>query len=82
MSYEKFQEDCPGCRPVMIDFATGVPLPDSHPIMQAILGAWNETTHDERAAFHRFTCLNSRDMTDLTLVHGINAKFKKATEVL
>jgi hypothetical protein len=41
MSRQKFDENCRGCRPVMIDVVTGELLPDTHPHMMHVLRLWH-----------------------------------------
>jgi len=68
MSKLQHDDECPDCRPMLMDIKTGRPLPDDHPAMQAMQRAWLRTTLEQRQAFHRCTCLNSRAPHDLTLV--------------
>lgn len=82
MSRAHFEDDCEGCRPAVLDLQTKKPLPADHPVMKALAMVWDGTTRDERAAFHRFTCLNSREPTDLVLVHGIQQKFQRVCDAL
>jgi hypothetical protein len=76
MSRQKYQENCRGCRPAMLDLSTGRPLASSAPEMQLIKRIYAALTLDEKKAWHRFTCLNSREAGDLTVA----AKFKAALE--
>ena len=76
MSREVFDDNCPGCRPAIIDVKTGRVLPDSDPIMQKMLAIWANTTYSEREAFHRVMCLNSREPLDLFLVRGLTDKLQ------
>jgi hypothetical protein len=71
MSREVFDDNCPGCRPAILDIQTGKVLPNDDPLMVKMLGVWAETTFSERQAYHRVMCLNSRDPLDLFLVRGI-----------
>jgi hypothetical protein len=71
MSWEKFDDDCEGCRPVILDIDTRRPLPDDHPAMQKIRAIWATTSFQQREAFHNVMCLNSRDPLELTLVKQI-----------
>lgn len=71
MSREKYEDDCPGCRPAILEVGTGKRLPETHPHMQAALRVWAETTFAEREAYHRFCCLNSRDPQVLKLASGV-----------
>jgi hypothetical protein len=64
VSREAFDENCPGCKPAILDIKTQQPLPDDHVIMQAVHKVWETTTREEREAFHRLTCLN--DTSDET----------------
>lgn len=80
MSMQKHDDDCAGCRPVLMDANTRQPLPPDSPEMQAVNRMWETTTLDEREAFHRVTCLNSRADEDLTLVQGIAERIGDALE--
>lgn len=82
MSHDKFSDDCPGCRPALFDMKTQQPLPPDSPIMQAVSAIWAQTTKQEREAFHRVTCLNSRMPSDMRLVKGIVDQIRAATEQL
>jgi hypothetical protein len=66
MSLDKFDANCAGCRPCMMNPKTGQVMPDDSPEMRAVLGAWNALTPAEKQAWHRFTCLNSRTLIDLS----------------
>jgi hypothetical protein len=74
MSWEAFDDQCPGCRPCLIDATTRQPVPDDTPIMQAVLRIWQKTTRLEREAFHRVTCLNSRQPTDLLIIQSLGQR--------
>jgi hypothetical protein len=78
MSRETFNDNCPGCKPVILDPTTLKPFPYLSREMVAVRKAWETTTLEERAAFHDFTCLNSRDPNVLKLVEAINHKIEKA----
>jgi hypothetical protein len=79
MSLTKFDDNCPGCRPAIIDVKTKQVLPDNHPVMAAMLEVWKKTSIGERRAYHRVMCLNSQDAIDLYLVDGVIAKLKAQT---
>ena len=76
MSIQQFDDNCPGCRPAILDVKTGKVLPDDDPIMAKILAIWANTTLGEREAFHRVMCLNSREPLDLFLVRGLTDKLQ------
>lgn len=78
MSVEKFSEDCPGCRPALFDSKTGKRLAPDSPEMLAVNAIWAETVKQEREAFHRVTCQNSRAPSDMRLVQGIIDQIKAA----
>lgn len=74
MSWEKHEDDCPGCRPAMMNMQTKQILPDDSPEIVAILGEWAKTTLEQRQAWHRITCQGSTDRKDHELVRPfINA---------
>jgi hypothetical protein len=61
-------EGCPGCRPVVFDQKTG----KVEEAMTAIAGeVFDAASPDQRKAWHRVTCLNSRDLIDLMLAKKI-----------
>ena len=80
MSIEKFDDNCPGCRPAILDLKTGKVLPDDNPVMAKMLGIWATTTLAQRQAYHRVMCLNSRETVDLLLVRALMDRFKGAAE--
>jgi hypothetical protein len=80
MSWEEFDDNCPGCRPAILDLETGKALPEEHPLMVKMAGVWATTSLAERRAWHRVTCLNSRDNLDLLLAENLVARFKAAAE--
>jgi hypothetical protein len=65
MSLEKFDDDCPGCRPAAMDIETGERMPDDSAVMKLAF-AWFETLNrSEKEVWHRCTCQNSRTPLDL-----------------
>lgn len=80
MSREKFENNCTGCRPIII--VKGVPLPDNSPEMQAILALWDVTTPEEREAFHKVTCMNCYDPDVLNIVERIVSQFDIALRII
>lgn len=64
----------------MVDAQTGKVLPDDSPQMQCVLSIWAETTREEREAFHRVTCLNSRAKSDMQTMADLSARMQKALE--
>jgi hypothetical protein len=77
MSKQIFSDECDGCRPVAVDLETGKIQPDDSPIMKSINKVWAQTTLEERQAFHRVTCLNSRDRKDLQIMQEFTDKVTK-----
>lgn len=65
MSRDRFDDECPGCRPAMVDVKTGRLYADTSAEMQVVNRLWTETTPQERQAWHRVTCQNSRALVDL-----------------
>lgn len=82
MSREKFDNECPKCRPVLVNFKTRQTVPEDAPESQAILGVWKKTTLEEREAFHRFTCQNSRTPNDIAIINSLNDRMSKALKEL
>jgi hypothetical protein len=65
MSRERFDDECSGCRPAMVNMETGKLFPDDSVEMTTINRLWGETTLQERQAWHRVTCQNSRALVDV-----------------
>lgn len=64
----------------MIDIETGKRLPDDSSQMQCVLSVWAGTTREEREAFHRFTCLNSRAESDMQTMADLSIRIQEAFE--
>jgi hypothetical protein len=67
MSRDEYQEGCPGCRPVIVDQKTMQILPQDHPAMIRVNEVYDQLSLPEKQAWHRVTCLNSRDPIDLAI---------------
>lgn len=81
MEDHEFCDSCPGCRPVLIDPATGKPLPDDSPVMKAVNAFWdNRTSYAERRAFIEVTLKNSREPHELGLAMEMMTRLKGAVE--
>lgn len=78
MSRQKFDDECKGCLPILIDQATMTPMAEDSPEMKIVYQVWAGTTMDERQAFHQVTCLNSRDQGMLALFFGVTKRIEDA----
>jgi hypothetical protein len=74
VSWEAYEEDCPDCRPAMVDMKTGQVMPDDAPMMRFVLEVFKGLTLAEKQAWHRFTCQNSRAPADLKVIESITQK--------
>lgn len=61
MSKHKYDPNCVGCRPVIINASTGHSFSDDSVEGRMIERVWQTSTPEEREAFHEVTCNNSRD---------------------
>lgn len=77
VSKEQFQDECPGCLPVIIDPTTGQVMPADSPPMLSVMRVWRGTQRFEREAFHRVCCLNSRHPTDMGIMQSIIGRMKQ-----
>ncbi|MDD3473383.1 MAG: hypothetical protein PHS86_11415 [Syntrophaceae bacterium] len=74
----EFCDDCPGCKPAILDMKTNRPLPPDDPLMQAVMFMWqNGTTYQERKAYIEVTLHNSRSQSDLILANSVFHKIKE-----
>lgn len=80
MSKEQFSDDCPGCRPAVIDVKTGKVMGPETPMMQIVNGVWAKTTREQRQAFHNVCCNNSRQPEDLALAKEIFTAIQTAAD--
>lgn len=71
MSRKVFSDECQGCRPAVFHPETGRVLSNDDPVMVKVNVVWETTTREEREAFHRVTCLNSRAPEDLSVMQGL-----------
>lgn len=78
MSRIMFDDNCPGCRPAMLNPQTGEILKPDSPEMQVINDVWAHTTFRERLAFHRVCCLNSRMTYELIIVRDLSKRMADA----
>ena len=76
MALKKFSDHCEGCRPAVMDVTNDTIFPPDHPAMIAINKYWNnETTYNQRLAWHAVTCLNSQKSSDLRVAEKLARRF-------
>ena len=79
MEDHEFCDDCPGCRPILVDMKNGQPLTDDDPIMILVNGIWdNDTIYAQRRAFIKVTLHNSRNPKDMERAQEVTQKFEDA----
>ena len=81
MSWQQQDDNCPGCQPVLCDL-DGKPLPVDSREMVAINGVWAATTPEERQAFHRVTCQDSRELNDMLIIRSLTSRIERALGLL
>lgn len=67
MTCEKFDPNCPGCRPAILDPRTGKPMPKDHPLVVNVNAVWDAAPREEQEACWRIWVNNGRDPEDLNL---------------
>jgi hypothetical protein len=78
MSDDHFDDECPGCRPAMVDVKTGCLCADDSVEMTIVNRLWSKTTIEERRAWHRVTCQNSRSLVDVQIVKAFADRIEAA----
>lgn len=78
--HRKFDPECPGCQPAILDPLTNEVLPPDHPAMVSALKIWKGLTRKDQEAFHRFTVLNGRDLEALRVMEAFGKAFEEAEE--
>ena len=82
MSWQKFDDECPGCKPALLDLQTGQVKPDDSQEMVAIFGVWKNTTLEERQAWHRVCCQQSPTRDDIRFADEFALRVKAALEAI
>lgn len=82
MSREHYDENCPGCRPAMVDMKTGKLMKQNHPMMKIANQVFDTFDIVERRAWHRFTCQNARDPAALAAAAKFHDGLKARAEEL
>lgn len=80
MSWQEFDENCPGCRPCLINAETGEKLAQDSDIMRAVNKVWETATLQEKQAFHNVCCNNSREPMDMALMQGLADRIRAACQ--
>lgn len=78
MPWTEYRDDCPGCRPCVVNLATGIPYAEDSDIGKAIGRVWSVTTRAQKQAFHAVTCNSSRDHVDMMLAERVVHSIQKA----
>jgi hypothetical protein len=78
VSIDRFEDDCPGYRPVLVDIKTGKPYADDSREMKAVNLVWSETTFGQRRAWHAFTCQNVRSLSVIAIVKPLTERIEAA----
>lgn len=80
MTHERheYREDCPGCQMMIVDPATGRPVPEDSPIAKAAARVWASATLEEKRACNRVWVWNSREPADLRVAQDVAERVKGA----
>lgn len=76
MSKHNFDPNCPDCRPVILDPATGKAMPPDHPVMKAMMTVWDSSPREDQEAFHRITVLSQMAPADLARMQAMMERVK------
>jgi hypothetical protein len=76
MSCDKFDPQCKGCRPALVDANTGEVFSSTHPLMMIVNSVWDAASIEEQEAFWKVTVKNSRDPEDLALTEVLNTRIQ------
>jgi hypothetical protein len=78
MSRKAFSEDCSGCRPALLDPKTRRPLPNNDPAVILVNKVFDELSQADKVAWHRFACLNARDLEAIMAAKRLADRFEAA----
>lgn len=79
----EFCDNCPGCRPAMMDVKTGEVMGSDTPMMKIVNDVWdNQTTYAERKAFIEVTLHNSRIPVEVKLFTKVSERMQEALKAL
>jgi hypothetical protein len=83
MEDHEFCDECPGCRPALIDAETGKLMAKDSPIMKTVNRVWDkETTFAQRKGFIEVTLKNSRNPHEMKLFWEVSNKIQDALKEL
>jgi hypothetical protein len=82
VSEKAFVDDCPGCRPALLDPKTGTLLPQDDPFVVLVNKIYDELSRADKVAWHRFTCLNARDLVTVSAVKRFSDQIEAAGKEL
>ncbi|HSX22866.1 MAG TPA: hypothetical protein VLE97_08855 [Gaiellaceae bacterium] len=82
MPLHRFDDECPGCRPAMMNIKTRQLYADDSIEMITVNRLWAQTTVEERKAWHRVTCKNSRSLVDLSVAQAFADRIEAALRSL
>lgn len=77
MTCEKFDPNCPGCRPAIYDPSTKQVMAQDHPMMVAVNAVWDAAPREEQEACWRIWVKNGRDQSDLRLASAFMEKVQE-----
>jgi hypothetical protein len=82
VSEKTFSDDCPGCRPALLDPKTGKLLPKDDPFVVLVNKIYDELPKADKIAWHRFTCLNARDLVTVSAVKRFSDRIEAAGKAM
>ena len=80
MPCEKFDPDCDDCRPKLLDWDSGTPLPDDSLEARVLLKVWREAPSPQKEGFWRCAAKGSRDPADAEHARALWTKVSEDTE--
>lgn len=72
---EKYEKDCPGCMPVVLDPVTGK---INEEVTAKARKFWETVSEADKLAFHAVCCTNSRDQGDLARVKDLSERMSRS----
>jgi hypothetical protein len=75
---KEYDDNCPGCQPAIADAKTGRKIPDDDPIMIAVRAFWKTVPMEQKRAYQRVMCHNSRTEEDLSAVATVGQGMQEA----
>lgn len=77
-SNHEYDENCPGCQPVLFDIKKQQPMDEKEPVMAVVLAAFKACSMIQKRAWHRVVVGMSQNEKDKQIMIEVSQVIQKA----